>query len=386
MPICVYCGQNKLTNQLSDEHIIPRSIGGATDINNPLKIKNVCKKCNNTVGMFVDYALTGNWFMYNYHASVIKKYATLNQDTALPLKYMGVCKEYNYENYICDLYLGPAGDQIFHFHPPFDSRKKMIAPVVGIPPHERNDISDKGFAFLFVASNNPFWHPIILNSYLKTLEGAKLYLGNVEPMTYKGYSFDNFSVDYQDIFDKISSSINNEKKTNFSLELNPGDRFLAKICLGMGALILDESFIESVDSKILRDYLWEKDHLKRAEISFRGSGFMGNQKGLDYFIELTRINDCHLIGLIDVGPMCGLYVDLFGKQNAMAQISADRKHWESKINNGIFYYLIPFQKKCLGPYTFGRLISHKISDRKINELIELESIVNTQIDRPKFMI
>lgn len=61
MKRCIFCGKSEdefdSKNMWSDEHIIPECLGNST-----LKINNVCKHCNSSLGTYVD-----NYFV-NHHS------------------------------------------------------------------------------------------------------------------------------------------------------------------------------------------------------------------------------------------------------------------------------------------------------------------------------
>lgn len=64
MKRCIFCGKSEdefdSKNMWSDEHIIPECLGNST-----LKINNVCKHCNSSLGTYVD-----NYFV-NHHGQII---------------------------------------------------------------------------------------------------------------------------------------------------------------------------------------------------------------------------------------------------------------------------------------------------------------------------
>ena len=55
MRLCIYCNTEKAESELSLEHIFPESLGG--DLCSGLfKTRDVCIRCNNVAGLFVDGA------------------------------------------------------------------------------------------------------------------------------------------------------------------------------------------------------------------------------------------------------------------------------------------------------------------------------------------
>lgn len=70
--VCLYCGYPHATEQATLEHAIPQSLGGA-HAPDRLKLRNVCKKCNNDLGAFVDASFAKSWFVTNGLATAAHK-------------------------------------------------------------------------------------------------------------------------------------------------------------------------------------------------------------------------------------------------------------------------------------------------------------------------
>jgi len=65
MPACVYCNTEKQEDELSQEHVIPRAIGGNLTPINPFSLNNVCRHCNSLCGAYIDGPFIKNWFTQN---------------------------------------------------------------------------------------------------------------------------------------------------------------------------------------------------------------------------------------------------------------------------------------------------------------------------------
>jgi len=70
---CVYCRLEKDLTEFSMEHIFPQSLGGAL-CGNLFKTNQVCKRCNNILGIFVDGAFIKSFFRTNDEAVAIRQY------------------------------------------------------------------------------------------------------------------------------------------------------------------------------------------------------------------------------------------------------------------------------------------------------------------------
>lgn len=51
---CLYCGNEKNEEDFSQEHVIPKALGGNLTPDNPFTIHNVCRRCNSVAGAFID--------------------------------------------------------------------------------------------------------------------------------------------------------------------------------------------------------------------------------------------------------------------------------------------------------------------------------------------
>ena len=60
MKTCIYCGEEKNPYEFSDEHIWPDALGG-DDLPDFWRTDDVCQKCNNLSGLYVDGAFVKGW-------------------------------------------------------------------------------------------------------------------------------------------------------------------------------------------------------------------------------------------------------------------------------------------------------------------------------------
>jgi hypothetical protein len=60
MKTCIYCGEDKGASEFSDEHIWPEALGG-DHLPDFWRTDDVCEKCNNLSGLYVDGAFVKGW-------------------------------------------------------------------------------------------------------------------------------------------------------------------------------------------------------------------------------------------------------------------------------------------------------------------------------------
>lgn len=383
MPICSYCGKEKKLDKLTQEHVVPKAIGGNLLPKNPFLLNNVCKRCNNIAGTYIDGPFIKSWFTQNNRTEICYRYTDISKNPILPLRYMGICEDLNYEGKICELWLGPTGDTIYHFHLPYPDELD-ISPMIGIPTYARKNKIDHGFAFLFVRSNNPIWHPTIFYSFNNQFKNSIVYLGNGP--TPKGGRFSDVPTELEGIHKKLLSMRGKMHSANFSIGMDYGDRFLAKLGLGIGCILLNDSFAISKSANLLRKFMWTKNSKERENIPIHGSNFTNMRD--ERLKNILTISNGHLIALTVFSNCLYMFTSFYGNQNAGILISSEPEHWEGKIQReGIVYVIAPGLQKCVGPKDLVTFIVHKVeSDYLDNELSELEGEMNKVITLPPYDI
>lgn len=383
MKTCIYCNRERPESEFTQEHILPRALGGAIKPTNPFSTDLVCNTCNTISGFFIDAPFAKSWFINNYRAENAKKYIKLTSSTILPLVYFGVIDELKYKDQICEFYIGPTGDLIYHFHLPYP--EEIDSPVIiGIPPHLRKKGIDYGFAFLFIRSNNPKWIPTIINSFADNFKKSKLYLGNASIPKSSGLNFSDIPEDLNELVQKIKSMNGKEHKNNFKVDIDTGNRFIAKLALGLGCIFLKEEYKTSSDAELLRKAMWTKNYKERRKLKIHGSGFLGGGENMKNVNELLRWDGGHVIYLMHVGDSLALYTSFYEQNSSIIQITENRNHWEGALDKGVVYVVIPERQKCVGPISIEDFIGHRYSNFKNKHLTELEQDLATVEPLPPF--
>ncbi len=353
--ICAYCSYDKLNIDMTDEHVLPRKLGGNLSPQNPFLIKNVCKNCNVASGRYIDGPFIRSWFMQNRRAENAKKYLDLNANPIVPLIYMGEIKNSFIREKNCDMWLGPTGDTIYHFHDPYpeqDGNQKNIGP----PLYLRTDDIDPGFAFIFVMATNPAWHKCILFSFVEQFENSILYLGNGP--TPEGGRFSEIPAELLDLHKELKSKAGQFHQLQFSINIDFGHRFLAKMALGCGVLFIEPQFIKSVDASKLRSFMWERNPQNRANIQVFGTTFLNEE--LKPLQQLLGWDAGHIILILPINNKLLLTLILYGEHSATIEICSELNLWKEKINeNGIIFVIAPGFRKYVGPISFQEYIAVK---------------------------
>jgi HNH endonuclease len=143
----LYCDRDK--EDITEEHVIPRGIGGNLKETNLFKLKEVCSECNNACGRYVDGPFIRSAFTYQATVTTAVRAFKPGITDSLPLNFIGQVEDLDFASRICQFWLGPTGDRIYYFHDPYPLGQDAPA-VVGRPRYLREDQVDPDFAFLFV--------------------------------------------------------------------------------------------------------------------------------------------------------------------------------------------------------------------------------------------
>jgi hypothetical protein len=112
---CLYCARNKPLSESSLEHAVPQFLGGA-QAPGQYKLRNVCRTCNNRLGLHVDGSYAKSWFVTNALAEAARKYYSgPGQSHPFPLVCIGPASIPGLlvpQNEIAEYWLGPSGETI----------------------------------------------------------------------------------------------------------------------------------------------------------------------------------------------------------------------------------------------------------------------------------
>ncbi|WP_219907783.1 HNH endonuclease [Pandoraea apista] len=112
---CIYCREAKNADDFSLEHIIPQFLGG-TYAPDEFKTRDVCKRCNNDLGLFVDAGFEKDWLVTQKLRDIACSTFDLESDTGVPLLCMGMSDlrpPGMLSDEICEAWLGPLGEQVY---------------------------------------------------------------------------------------------------------------------------------------------------------------------------------------------------------------------------------------------------------------------------------
>jgi hypothetical protein len=277
--VCSYCCGKKHVSEFSYEHIWPDGVGG-DNLPPPWQTYNVCERCNNLSGLFVDGEFIRSWFGSNERAAGGLEFVdpAAPEKSRLPLNYMGPITHLELQNdEVAEFWIGPCGAHVIHIRPKHEPLWDTYAG--GKPSRKR---LDWGSAYLTLTSTERFWIVASVFAFHNHFRRAERFVTNMPAP--QGFSPPFSVIDPQDADQarkvRIAGSIGDtasrgEKvRVRVAVKTDIGSRLLTKLALGLGRELLGESFLTTSYAVTLRRALWERDPNERRKLPVRGSGYL----------------------------------------------------------------------------------------------------------------
>lgn len=277
---CIYCGEDKLESEFSDEHIWPSGLGGS-QLEHFWRTDAVCGRCNNASGVYVDGAFIRSWFGNAERATGARDYLSPTNPVAgaLPLDYMGrLADAPTRAGHIAEYWVGPCGANIVHVHP--EEGDEDWGAYAGGNPRQKK--STAGRAYLLFTSQEPYWILATLAAFKAHFTKAKRIVVNAELTPALKQRF--FEVDWQDadqaadkpIVDYVRAASRKDETIRASLQipLNLGVRFMAKVALAIGFKVFGDAFLATDYARDLRQGFREANDRKRGALPVKGASYL----------------------------------------------------------------------------------------------------------------
>ena len=377
---CIYCREEKQIDEFSLEHVVPQFLGG-NFVSDKFKTRNVCKKCNNNLGLFVDAAFEKDWLVFNHLKSQAHAFFNPKAPTSLPLHYMGhsvINPPHMVDGEICEYWLGPLGEQIFWIRP---DDEKLYWYAGGNP---RTVKKQKTRAYFIFAERYLKNFELALLSFKDAFEGkpvkkimcTRLDEENILPRI----GFSNPDDIDQERIEFFLESVRGGKEQHCKYHKNAfaENRFIAKLALGILHCLFNKSKFSSEYMEELYKGLWYRtgDNIPK----IRGSGALHEGKDLKRLlgvpygttISILKSNNLLIMNLnigteLNYSIQCGEIEEL------------DSQEAEIFDQGGLCIVIYkPLQRFIeLGLYEF---IAHKSVDYINNDLSEIESMLHNNED------
>jgi hypothetical protein len=282
---CIYCREEKVDKEFTLEHVVPQFLGGAyaPDF---LKTRDVCKSCNSNLGLFVDASFEKNWIVSNWLQQASLALYDKNDPVGVSLSCMGntdLCPPDLPEGHVCELWLGPHGEQVFLLRP----HDERLSAYVGGNPRTMKSTETRAY-FLF--SENTFRNELMTwHSFEQSFRGRKvkkILCGEVEGADPASIGFaqpDELDQARKDFFlSKTEGTQEREMEVMFNTKFD--QRFICKLAIGVAYCLFGSKVLDSVYGKELHKGLWYREGADEPKV--RGNALYSRENNPD-FIQLV---------------------------------------------------------------------------------------------------
>ena len=352
MKKCIYCKQEKEDNEFSLEHIIPEFMGGKRLNKNIFRTRDVCAKCNNDIGLFVDHAYKQNFLTYKDSF----------QNNELIFHPLGNINTLTNSEEVCEFYICELG-YVYAFHKvasefethlggcPLRNNTRIAILVL----NDNANKNDKKLTSLLLAFRDQFKKYSRYSLNLKTKDDTSI----IQPE-------DDSILPY---FDKVRSVLGSPISTSFPFNSKEMKRIYFKIAIGLGYNLLGSEFIDSEYADELHKGLWNKEN------KARGSDFLIDipNNDLDAIFSFSFPN---YIGIIWTGDMLS-YRLKYGTHTINMLICPDIRRYgyePSQTIKGEFH--LWDNKNYKGPIDIIDIVQH-ITEIKRNSDMEGNLLFNS---------
>jgi len=260
---CLYCGESKDSGEASLEHAVPQFIGGSSAPAR-FQLKNVCKACNNRLGLFVDASYAKAWFTTNALAQAARLLCRSENDPGLPLTYIGHTQVRGLavpDGFIAEHWIGPSGETVVWVRA-HESRMDMLAG--GNPITAKREPST---AFFVPTVADGRLLTIARNSLQRMFKGKKVRTilcatavdeSGVE-ITDAVLGFDLPNNDERAAAAAVLQHVASEAmRSRIGVNAGFDHRFVCKLALGVGYGLFGDPFLRETTTAELRRGLWPR--------------------------------------------------------------------------------------------------------------------------------
>lgn len=358
---CLYCGNEKNIDEMSLEHAIPQFMGGAY-APEKFKLSNVCIKCNNILGLYVDAGYAKSWMVSMGLAESARKYMTSYQSNGLPLRCLGrveidgVIKP---DDYIIEYWIGPSGESIFWVR--FDDLR-METFMGGNPTDKRNKKSVAYYFPVNTTSENQIFGMRSFHQGMGKKNKVRKVLcaqvadenGVILDPKYFGFTTPEESdiVNERLLFNAINSG--DFLRLSFKLHTDFDKRFISKLGLGVGYSIFKEQMNDRL--KLFQRGIWPKQD--DSEVGISGSSTLNMLKG-DEIASLPGYPGAISICIINDSRVWMMCVTIDEQLPFVIEL-CDGSAIAEGINREEGYQLLlfPYLQKCIET-SFPEVIAHR---------------------------
>lgn len=380
MKICIYCRREKEPSEFSLEHVLPQFIGGAA-APDFLKIRQVCKRCNNNLGLFVDAGFEKDWIVHNHLRTAAHAFFDPNHPTSLPFICIGSSELQPpgmSTDEVCELWLGPLGERVYWIRPV----DKVLFWYAGGNPRTVKEKCSRAY-FIFSERSNK---NILLSwlSFRDCFEGKKIkkiLCGTIEgadPATIGFSDADALDEERIEYFFKCIKDNKNQERGHASMYIDYDIRFMAKTAIGVAYSLFGDRFLETSYSKELTKALWYRSEDEIPDIKF-GRSMTEDDTMLS---KMLGSSNAVTLSVIPNPAGIGINFNISGVLNWVIQMLVSEEVTDderNRVGDGFVVILFKSIKKCV-VLDYPEFLAYKLGNIRHEELDSIYSQMDENKD------
>jgi hypothetical protein len=381
MKTCIYCGEDKNACEFSDEHIWPDALGGDY-LPDFWHTDDVCQKCNNLSGLYVDGVFIKSWAGMAERASGAHEYLSVDDPgrAVLPLHYLGKLPHPLIPaDEVAEYWAGPCGANVLHFRPADEGGR--WATYAGGDPRKRKKFATAGRAYIALTSTNPFWILVSLSSFRAHFKKAALFVTNLALLP-QWTAFKNPDLgdplqarDMSVITTMINAGRNGiATRVDLVVQIDLDSRLLAKLGLAVGYKMFGARFLATGYAKTLRAALWEPNLGERCGLPVRGTGYLHGPPPPGGVGATLKWPGAWVLMMRRSGEVLSLAV-MAPSGRSMSVLICEEPDLmtglDSTYENGQVWLTVPSLGEAAGPIPLPEYIAHQLQVRSVPALAAL---------------
>lgn len=384
---CIYCWGEKNASEFSEEHIIPRFMGGTSECAAAIT-SDVCQRCNSLFGRFVDAPVAKGYFLNSVEHGAWRMCFNFDENAGnvYPLTYMGKSRDIQFgDDEETEVWLCPDGGTAWHVH-----RKQpedFDAMAGGDPVLMRKDETSRVYSFL--ASEKPYWALSNLKSVLAHFTDEPIFLGtdsDLEPsfqQARKSGEYCQKDTPARVERDRILGLLDERRPLDHLIKMDMlfDIRFMAKIAIAFGFKILGHQFGALRYTEMLRGLLWtRRARLPDLQHQLRVKSYFAGLR--DYTLKPVSfpLGFVFILKAFKEGLVCNIVFPSGHSVQASITDSTVNSGTEALVSKMKDHVLIsvPQLKKTFGPIDAIEYVAWKTGSHR---LAELDMVVASLSDR-----
>lgn len=370
---CIYCRKEKDEGEFTLEHVFPQFMGGAY-APDCFKIREVCNRCNNNLGLFVDAGFEKDWRVSNTLKMFANAFFDPNNPIGLPLICMGktdLIPPQKEENEVCESWLGPLGEQIYWVRPGDD---RLYWYAGGNPRTAKTSESRAYFMFSERSSKSPL---ISWLAFRDAFEGKRVK--KIMCTTVHGANPTDIGFEVPDELDQLRIKFFNEachaaqtRQNKIAIYTFSDLRFLAKLGLGIAYSLFGQKALQTAYAEDLYKALWYRDGDSQPQIN--GTSAFTHEKD-QKLSELTGEENAVTIIVMPNAEGIAVSLNLGTSLNWVVKCASHEKLTAediSSLQDGLVIVLYRQLQRSIALSLPGYL-AHKCGNHSHHELTEISA-------------